>query len=66
MKKANRGTVRKIFATLRPYYPLLILSLLFATAVVLLTLYIPIAVGDAIDLESARGLSILTASSPSS
>lgn len=55
MKNPTRKTVRKIFATLRPYYPLLILSLLLAAAVVLLTLYIPIAVGDAIDLAIGKG-----------
>jgi ATP-binding cassette subfamily B protein len=51
MKKNNisKGTVRKILTYVRPYYIGLILSLICAAATVLLTLYIPIAVGEAID-----------------
>ena len=51
MKKNNvsKGTFRKILNYARPYYAGLILSLLCAALTVLLTLYIPIAVGEAID-----------------
>lgn len=51
MKKTNvsQGTLTKILTYVRPYYAGLILSLICAAATVLLTLYIPIAVGEAID-----------------
>jgi len=52
MKKKNnvsKGTFKKVLAYVRPYYAGLILSLLCAAVAVVLTLYIPIAVGDAID-----------------
>ena len=51
MKKntISKGTIRKILTYVRPYYAGLILSLICAAATVLLTLYIPIAVGEAID-----------------
>ncbi|MBQ3490110.1 MAG: ABC transporter ATP-binding protein [Clostridia bacterium] len=52
MKKKNnasKGTLKKVLAYVRPYYAGLILSLLCAAVAVVLTLYIPIAVGDAID-----------------
>jgi len=51
MKKTNisKGTFKKILNYARPYYAGLILSLICAAATVLLTLYIPIAVGEAID-----------------
>ena len=47
--KVSKGTVRKILTYVRPYYAGLFLSFLCAALTVLLTLYIPIAVGDAID-----------------
>jgi len=51
MKKnsASKGTFKRVLAYVRPYYAGLILSLLCAAATVVLTLYIPIAVGEAID-----------------
>ena len=52
MKKKNnvsKGTLKKVLVYVRPYYAGLILSLLCAAVAVVLTLYIPIAVGDAID-----------------
>ena len=52
MKKKNnisKGTLKKVLAYVRPYYAGLILSLLCAAVAVVATLYIPIAVGEAID-----------------
>ncbi len=50
-KKAtiSKGTLRKVLSYVRPYYAGLLFSLLCAALAVLLTLYIPIAVGEAID-----------------
>ena len=47
--KVSKGTVRKILTYVRPYYAGLFFSFLCAALTVLLTLYIPIAVGEAID-----------------
>ncbi len=50
-KKVNisKRTLKKVLSYVRPYYVGLILSLLCAAVTVALTLYIPIAVGNAID-----------------
>ncbi|MBQ8496848.1 MAG: ABC transporter ATP-binding protein [Clostridia bacterium] len=45
----SKGTFKKVLTYVRPYSAGLICSLLCAALAVLLTLYIPIAVGDAID-----------------
>ena len=45
----QKGTLKKVLSYVRPYYFGLFCSLLCAAVAVLLTLYIPIAVGDAID-----------------
>ncbi len=55
MKKIEKGTARRILLTLRPHLPLLLLSTLLAVGVVVLTLYIPVAVGNAIDLALGAG-----------
>ncbi len=47
--KVSKGTVGKILTYVRPYYAGLFLSFLCAALTVVLTLYIPIAVGQAID-----------------
>lgn len=47
--KVSKGTVRKILTYVRPYYVGLFFSFLCAALTVILTLYIPIAVGEAID-----------------
>lgn len=44
------GTLRKVLKYLKRYTPALLLSLLLAAASVVLTLYVPILIGDAIDL----------------
>ena len=49
-KKASRGTRKKVLNYLKRYTPALLLSLLLAAASVVLTLYVPILIGDAIDL----------------
>ena len=53
MKKKN--TMRKLLRYLKKYWLLLILSLLFATLTVAMTLYLPILIGQAVDLIVAPG-----------
>lgn len=48
-KQSRKGTMRKVWQLVRPYTGLLLLSLLMATVSVLLTLYVPLRIGDAID-----------------
>lgn len=55
MRRDNRETVRKIGGLLRPYMHYLVLSLLFAVITVVLTLYAPILIGDAVDLIIGKG-----------
>ncbi|MBR3537737.1 MAG: ABC transporter ATP-binding protein [Eubacterium sp.] len=49
MRNAKRETLKKILHYLRPYLPLLILSLLFSAATVILQLMSPILAGRTID-----------------
>lgn len=51
----NKGTFKKILRRVGKYKFLMALSILFAAVTVLLTLYIPILIGDAIDLAVGRG-----------
>ncbi len=46
----NKSTIKTVLSYLKRYWFLIIVSLLFATASVLLSLYIPILIGDGIDL----------------
>ncbi len=56
MKDKNQGkTIKKIFTYLKKYRLLIVLSLVLAAFSVALTLYVPILVGDAIDLIVAAG-----------
>lgn len=48
--KAPRGTLRRVLSYLRGYRVFLFLSLLLSLATVLLTLWLPVLIGDAIDL----------------
>ena len=48
--KTTRGTLSQVLRYLKRYMPALLLSLLLAAASVVLTLYGPILIGDAIDL----------------
>ena len=47
--KAAPGTMKRVLLALRPYQGLILLSVLFSTAAVALTLYLPVLVGRAID-----------------
>ncbi len=51
----SRKTLAKVFRYLRHYRPLIFLSVLLAGISVALTLYIPIVIGDAIDLMIGKG-----------
>ena len=48
-KKTQSATLKKVLLRLRPYWAALIASMLLATVSVLVSLYIPILVGEAID-----------------
>ena len=52
---APRGTLRRVLAYLRGYRLLLLASLLFAVAGVALTLWLPVLLGNAIDLMLGTG-----------
>lgn len=47
--KAERGTVKKVLLYLRPYWFLVLLSILLSAVTVALTLYVPVLVGRAVD-----------------
>lgn len=49
MHKSNQDTMKKIGKLLRPYIHYLVFSLVFAVITVVLTLYAPILIGDAVD-----------------
>ena len=55
MKNVNKGSIRKVLSYIRPHMGWFILSLIFAAAGVAMSLYIPILVGDAIDLIPGIG-----------
>ena len=59
MRKSNKSkepsTLSKVLALLRGKRTLIALSILFALTVVVLTLYVPILIGDAIDLIVGEG-----------
>ena len=54
-KKNNRETMKRVLKYIRKYTPALVLSLLLAGLTVLLTLYIPILTGNAVDLIIGKG-----------
>lgn len=54
-KKSKSGDIKSILRYLRPYTLLVVVSVIFAAASVVLTLYVPILVGDAIDCIIAAG-----------
>ena len=49
MKKENGATLVRVLALIKPYLGLLLLSLLFAVATVVATLYTPVLIGEAVD-----------------
>lgn len=55
-KPGQMQTIRKVLHYIRRYWFMVALSLLLAVAVVVLTLYVPILTGDAVDLLLGRGL----------
>ena len=54
-KKNNKETMKRVLKYIRKYTPALVLSLLLAGLTVLLTLYIPILTGNAVDLFIGKG-----------
>ncbi len=54
-KKAAPGTVKKVLTHIRRYRLLLLCSLLLAAVTVILTLYVPILIGRAIDAIAGTG-----------
>ena len=55
MAKVQKGTIPKVWRYIRRYRLLLILSMLFAATTVAMTLYLPILIGNAIDLIVSPG-----------
>ena len=55
-KTNNKETMKRVLKYIRKYTPALVLSLLLAGLTVLLTLYIPILTGNAVDLIIGKGL----------
>lgn len=55
MKAKNNGSIRKVLTYIRPHMGWFVLSLLFAAMGVAMSLYIPILIGDAIDLIPDMG-----------
>ena len=51
----NREVMKRILGCIRPYWFLVLLSLLLAVITVVLTLYIPILTGQAVDLIVGKG-----------
>lgn len=47
-------TIKKVIHLLKPYLPILILSLGFAVVTVICTLYAPILIGQGVDLILAK------------
>ena len=54
-KKNNKETMKRVLKYIRKYTPALVLSLLLVGLTVLLTLYIPILTGNAVDLIIGKG-----------
>lgn len=54
-EKNNKETMKRVLKYIRKYTPALVLSLLLAGLTVLLTLYIPILTGNAVDLIIGKG-----------
>lgn len=54
-RKVETGTLKKVLFYMNRYWPLLVLSILLSIATVALTLYVPILIGNAIDLVVGKG-----------
>lgn len=48
--KADKGTLKKVLVRIKKYLPFLAASIIFAAVSVVMQLYIPILIGDAVDL----------------
>ena len=48
-QKAEKGTLKKVLMHLKPYWALVLLSVLLSAVTVALTLYVPVLIGRAID-----------------
>ena len=66
-QKAEKGTLKKVLRYLKPYWALVLLSILLSAVTVALTLYVPVLIGRAIDgivgpgqVDFANVLSLLT------
>lgn len=64
MKNVKQGTLKRMFSYLKRYLPLVVCSVLLATAVVVFTLYVPILVSHAIDCIVEAGKVDFTALVP--
>ena len=51
----QKSTIKKLLTRLKKYKIYIIFSLIFALLTVILTLYLPIIIGDAIDLLCLMG-----------
>ncbi len=49
VQKAEKGTLKKVLKYLKPYWALVVLSILLSAVIVALTLYVPVLIGRAID-----------------
>ena len=54
-ENAQKGTLKKVLRYIRPYWPLVALSILLAAVTVAASLYIPILTGNAVDLILGPG-----------
>ena len=55
MSKKKSDTLKKVILYIKPYLFLLILSVIFSAVTVAFTLYVPILIGQAIDLILGKG-----------
>lgn len=55
-KNANsKGSIKLVLKFMRPYYPLIVLALLFSVIQIAATLYAPVVIGDAVDYIIGAG-----------
>ncbi len=54
-KKSNQNTIRRVLQLIRPYTPLVILTLILALITVVTTLLAPVLTGDAVDMILGPG-----------
>lgn len=55
MMRKNKGTIKRILRLVRPYWWLVILVIAFASVTVASTLYVPILIGQGVDLLVGKG-----------